>query len=432
MVTFRLLWLALAMSVLVILLPSWLWLWMLILLGLALVDVLACASPRKVQLLREQTRPTRVGERAAATTQLENLGSRTLNGWVKDGWQPTAGARDAVQRVRITGSGSSELHVELEPQRRGELVSEHLTIRSLGPLGLAGRQVTHRVPQTLPVLPEFASRKHLPSRLRRLRELDGATAVQLRGAGTEFDSLRDYVRGDDVRSIDWRATARRQDAAGQHLVVRTWRPERDRRVILCLDASRTSAARIGDEPRLDAGLESSLLLGALASHAGDRVDFVAFAREVTARASSSERGMFLNVLSTAASRVEPALVEADFSQLPAEVAAITSHKSLVVILTAADSPSLHEGLLPVLPALTAKHRVVVASVSNPELVERAAARETASDVYSAAAAERSMIETEAVAAELHAMGIEVVQAEPDALPAALADCYIRLKATGKL
>ena len=64
--------------------------------------------------------------------------------------------------------------------------------------------------------------------------------LQVRGQGTEFDSLRDYVMGDDVRSIDWRASARRQQ-----VVVRTWRPERDRRVVLVLDTSRTSAARRG-------------------------------------------------------------------------------------------------------------------------------------------------------------------------------------------
>ena len=101
--------------------------------------------------------------------------------------------------------------------------------------------------------------------------------MQIRGAGTEFDSLRDYVRGDDVRSIDWRATARRQN-----VVVRTWRPERDRRVVIVLDTSRTSAARIGDEPRLDTGIEASLLLSVLAERGGDRVDFLAFDRRVRA------------------------------------------------------------------------------------------------------------------------------------------------------
>ena len=95
-----------------------------------------------------------------------------------------------------------------------------------------------------------------------LRQLDGRAAVRIRGQGTEFDSLRDYVDGDDVRSIDWRATARRQ-----HLVVRTWQPEQHRRVVIVLDTSRTSAGRIGDAPRLDAAMDAALLLTALAGHA---------------------------------------------------------------------------------------------------------------------------------------------------------------------
>ena len=127
-------------------------------------------------------------------------------------------------------------------------------------------------------LPPFASRKHLPSRLATLRQLDGRSAVRIRGQGTEFDSLRDYVEGDDVRSIDWRATARRQ-----HVVVRTWQPERDRRVVLVLDTSRTSAGRVEDMPRLDSAMDAALLLAALASRAGDRVDLIAGDRWVRAR-----------------------------------------------------------------------------------------------------------------------------------------------------
>ena len=77
--------------------------------------------------------------------------------------------------------------------------------------------------------------KHLPSRLNLLREMDGRSAVMVRGAGTEFDSLRQYVPGDDVRSIDWRSTARRGE-----VVVRTWRPERDRHVLIIIDSAVTA------------------------------------------------------------------------------------------------------------------------------------------------------------------------------------------------
>ena len=131
-------------------------------------------------------------------------------------------------------------------------------------------------------LPPFESRKHLPSRLARLRDLDGRAAVRVRGQGTEFDSLREYVRGDDVRSIDWRASAR-----NRNVVVRTWQPERDRRVVLVLDTSRTSAGRVGDVPRLDSAMDAALLLAALAARAGDRIDFVAGDRRVRSRLRSA-------------------------------------------------------------------------------------------------------------------------------------------------
>ena len=143
-------------------------------------------------------------------------------------------------------------------------------------------------------LPPFHSRKPLPSRLAVLRQIDGRSAVRIRGAGTEFDSLRDYVDGDDVRSIDWRATARRRAP-----VVRTWQPERDRRVVLVLDTSRLSAGRVLDMPRLDASMDAALLLAPLASRAGDRVDLVAGDRRVRARVSGVDRTRLLAELVTA-------------------------------------------------------------------------------------------------------------------------------------
>jgi uncharacterized protein (DUF58 family) len=294
-------------------------------------------------------------------------------------------------------------------------------------LGLAARQVTLPAPGTLRVLPPFHAKRHLPSKLQRLRELDGRAAIQVRGAGTEFDSLRDYVRGDDVRSIDWRATARRQG-----VVVRTWRPERDRRVVLVLDTSRTSAARVEDEPRLDTGIEAALLLAVLAERGGDRVDFLAFDRRARARVESVAKGSLLTQMVEAMAPLEPELVEADWSRIPAQVQSISSHRALVVLLTSLDSGAVEEGLLPVLPALVARHVVVVAAVRDPELERRRVLRGTASEVYRAAAAERALQQRETLKAELRSMGAEVVDAPPQDLPPARADAYIRLKAAGRL
>lgn len=302
-----------------------------------------------------------------------------------------------------------------------------MTIRSLGPLGLAGRQGTHVVAWTLRVLPPFHSRRHLPSRLARLRELDGRSAVRIRGAGTEFDSLREYVVGDDTRSIDWRATARRSD-----VVVRTWRPERDRHVLLVLDTGRTSAGRVGDAPRLDAAMDAALLLAALATRAGDRVDLMAYDRRtrvIVERPSSTET---LPRLVDAMANLEPELLETDYRGLTVEVLRRAGRHAFVVLFTGLDAGPVEDGLLPVLGQLTHRHTVLVASVADPRLAEMATARGDTAAVYGAAAAERDRAGRARVSQLLERHGAHVVDALPEDLAPAVADAYLALKAAGRL
>src|SRR5206468_12051806 len=125
--------------------------------------------------------------------------------------------------------GQVSLATRLWPSRGGDKAAATVPIRSLGPFGLVARQGRRSDPWTVRVLPPFRSRRHLPEKMSRLRQLDGQHRALLRGQGSEFDSLREYVIGDDVRSIDWRAAARRGD-----VMVRTWRPERDRRILIVL------------------------------------------------------------------------------------------------------------------------------------------------------------------------------------------------------
>ena len=225
--------------------------------------------------------------------------------------------------------------LELTPWRRGDRRTEQVTIRASGPLGLWARQATLAAPGRVRVLPPFHSRAHLPSRLTRLRELDGRTPLLIRGQGTEFDSIREYVRGDDVRSIDWRATARHADPevpGSTRLMVRTWRPERDRRIVIVADTSRTAAARIADEPRLDTAWEASLLLAALASHAGDRVDFLAWDRRLRGRVHGSSGAELLARMVDTMAGIDAELIEADWASVPGQVRRVTSRHALVVLL----------------------------------------------------------------------------------------------------
>ncbi|MGO2111958.1 MAG: DUF58 domain-containing protein, partial [Pseudoclavibacter sp.] len=177
--------------------------WVVLCLLLGGLDALLAASPRRARIERDVPRQVRLGEEATSVLAITNVGGRTMRATVRDAWEPSAGAPRMRERLRVPAGERRAIRSVLRPTRRGERRAHHVTIRSWGPLGLWARQTTLKAPGRLLVLPPFNSRKHLPSRLARLRELDGQTQLMVRGQGTEFDSLREYVRGDDVRSIDW-------------------------------------------------------------------------------------------------------------------------------------------------------------------------------------------------------------------------------------
>ncbi|MFI9806161.1 DUF58 domain-containing protein [Streptomyces sp. NPDC052301] len=402
-------------------------------LALACACDYALAAPvRRLKLSRSGDTSARLGETADVTLTLTNPSRRLLRAQLRDAWPPSSwepGTEVTASRHRLTVPTGERRRVttRLRPTRRGDRQADRVTIRSYGPLGLFARQGTHKVPWTVRVLPPFTSRKHLPSKLARLRELDGRTSVLTRGEGTEFDSLREYVPGDDTRSIDWRATARQTTVA-----VRTWRPERDRHILLILDTGRTSAGRVGDTPRLDASLDAALLLAALASRAGDRVDLMAYDRRVRALVQGRSAGDVLPSLVNAMATLEPELLETDARGLTATALRAAPRRSLIVLFTTLDAAPVEQGLLPVLPQLTQRHTVLVASVADPHIARMAQARGDVEAVYEAAAAAQARSERERTAEQLRRHGVTVVDAIPEDLAPALADAYLALKTAGRL
>ena len=398
-----------------------------VLVGVIVLDLVLTASPAQVTVRRGGDRSVRLGEVAHTDLLLTNTGRRPIDATVRDSWSPSAGAQDGVKSVTIPARQRRRLPLTLLPTRRGDRPAGPVVIRAFGPLGVAGRQVQHTAPWTIRALPPFTSRKHLPSRLARLRELDGRSTILQRGQGTEFDSLREYVPGDDVRSIDWRGTAR-----STTVVVKTWRPERDRHVLIVIDSGRTSAGRVGDQPRLDHAMDAALLLAALASRAGDRVDLLIADRDVRASVLRKSAAEILPSFVNAMALVEPVLVETDHRELVTEITHRLSQRSLVVILTGLDAAALTEGLVPVLGPLRRKHKVVIAAVSDPRVDELVSGREDVGAVYAAAAAETDLTRRDATVSALLDLGLSVVQAAPDRFAPALADHYLALKKAGQL
>ncbi|WP_327713506.1 DUF58 domain-containing protein [Streptomyces sp. NBC_00464] len=402
-------------------------------LSLAILCDYALAAPvRPLQFTRSGDTTVRLGDGAEVQLTVVNPSRRRLRAHLRDAWPPSSwlpGADQAASRHRLDIPPGERRRVTtfLRPTRRGDRQAERITIRSYGPLGLAARQGSHHAPWKVRVLPPFTSRKHLPSRLARLRELDGRTSVLTRGEGTEFDSLRAYVPGDDTRSIDWRATARQSAVA-----VRTWRPERDRHILIVLDTGRTSAGRVGDVPRLDASMDAALLLTALATRAGDRVDLLAYDRRVRAQVRGRSAEDILSAMVDALAPLEPELVETDSRGLSAAALTNAPRRSLIVLLTSLDAAPVEEGLLRVLPRLTQRHTVLLAAVRDPHVEDMAGARGTVDAIYDAAAGAQAQARRRQTADQLRRHGVVVVDAIPDNLAPALSDAYLALKAAGRL
>jgi uncharacterized protein (DUF58 family) len=394
--------------------------------AVVLLDVVLAASPRAAALGRDGATSTRLGEPAEVILTVRNDGRRRMRGWVRDGWPPSAGAAPLSHRIDLDVSERRRLRTTLAPTRRGERRAAAVTLRLTGPLGVAARQRTRPVPWAVQVLPPFTSRRFLPEKLARLRELDGAVVAPVRGQGSEFDSLREYVVGDDPRSIDWRATARRSD-----VVVRTWRPERDRQLLLVLDSGRTSAGRVGGAPRFDASLDAALLLTALARHAGDRVAMIAHDRVLRATVDAAD-GAGLAAVVRATASLEPALVETDMRAVVSQVLRRLRRRSLVVLFTALEPAAVNEGLLPAIGPLTQRHVVVVAAVADPRLATLRAGRGDSAAVYAAAAAEAADADRRNVSWGLRRRGVIVTEAGPDLFASHVADTYLDLKAAGRL
>lgn len=406
---------------------GWAWLLPLLLVVLVAIDLVACPNPRTVRVQRGGDTAVRLGEPAETWFAITNRGSRRLVGTARNAWIPSAGASGGVRRIDVPAGERRRHRTRLHPRRRGDRHAGPVTIRTLGPLRFAGRQADHDVPWTVRVLPPFHSRKHLPSRLARLRELDGRSVLLQRGQGTEFDSLREYVPGDDVRSIEWRATAR-----SSTVVVKTWRPERDRHVLVVIDSGRTSAGRVADQPRLDHHMDAALLLAALASRAGDRVDLLIADREVRGHVERATPGDLIGRFVNAMAPVEAQLLETDHRLVVNEALLRVSQRSLVVFLTGLDQASVEDGWVPVLGPLLRRHRLVLGSVTDPRLEELTTDVRDAGEAYAAAAAEADRTRQRRTATTLRHLGVSLVQSPPESFAPGLADHYLALKKAGQL
>lgn len=309
--------------------------------------------------------------------------------------------------------------------RRGRLRLGDVHVRLRGPMGLAGQQVRFGVGRDVRVLPGVASVADAARLLRRgLRREAGLRQARRRGEGTSFESLREYVPGDDPRKLDWKASARHAK-----LIARQYELERSRTVLLLVDAGRWMTADVGGLTRLDHVLNACVLLSHVAALRDDRVGMLAFAERILAYVPPVKGRMAVERIVDATLDVEPRLVESDYERAFAELAARHRKRSLVVMFTDVLSKDASRIVADEAKRQARRHVVLLVTLRDPALDALAdAAPANASAAYEQAAAEDLLLERDQAIARMRRDGLHILDIDPRRLGPALVEKYLDLKA----
>jgi uncharacterized protein (DUF58 family) len=333
---------------------------------------------------------------------------------------------DAV-RLSIPARSYGDVGYRVSATERGEHALGDIHVRVLGPWGLAWKQVRVPASGTIKVQPGVDElRRQRLSGLRSRLAREGLRRQRRWGEGSAFDSLREYREGDDPRSIDWKATARRDQ-----VIARRYRTERSQNVMLLIDAGRLMTERIDDRERIDHALSAALLLTEAARAHNDRVGVMVFDEQVRSFLPPSTPR--LSRIAERLAEVQPRFVEPNYPFAFAYLARHLRRRSLVVAFTDIIDARASAALLAQLARSTASHLPLIVALRNPGLEATASAPvSTDEDAYRRAAAEE-MLRARAVALEgMRRAGVLVVDAEPgDAIPETLSR-YLEVKRRGLL
>jgi uncharacterized protein (DUF58 family) len=311
-------------------------------------------------------------------------------------------------------------------RKRGDLTLGPIHLRALGPWGLAWRSGKVDVQDRIRVFPgaDALERGKLPGLRPELARV-GPRRTRRWGEGSEFESLREYRSGDDPRTIDWKASARRPE-----IVVRNFQVERNQTVVLAIDAGRLMREQIGDRERLDHALSSALVLATRALAHGDRLGLIVFDEQVRTVVPAGR--VRLATLADAFANVRARAVEPNYPIAFATLRRTFRKRSLVVLFSDVIDVAASRAMLRAVEGTAARHLPLVVALRNPDVEAVAAANDDGSSPYRRAAAEELLDVRERALQGMRRAGVQVVDAAPGTVSAALLSKYAEIKGRGLL
>ena len=385
--------------------------------------------PAPLLVTRDPLTALSVGHVGEVTYRWANTASRRARLSVREVRPDILGGTQPPRPARVPRESATTETVPVVPLRRGREVRGGFFVDSAGPLGLGRRRFQFALPWEVVVYPSLASVRLRASVAEALRRRDtGTKPVRRLGEGRLFESLREWVPGDDLRHIDWKATARRRK-----VITRQYEAERRQQVLLVLDTGRLLSGELAGVARLDYVVQAALELAYAAAQYDDNVGIMTFADGVQ-HFVAPERGRtgvrrILDVLAV----VQPKLVEPDYPGAFRYLAARNRKRALTVLFTDVIDRFASDALVAQVATLRPRHLPLAVTLRNPEIDAAATLRPaTTRDAFRKAAAEELLHAREEALGHMRRAGVLVIDVTPQRAAQAVVAKYLELKRRGAL
>jgi len=337
--------------------------------------------------------------------------------------------RDFLKTGRVTSKATLDFEYSLRPVERGEYIFGNLHVYVMSRLGLAKRRYSFDKSAMVKVYPSFIQMKKydflaIDNKLTQM----GLKKIRRIGHTMEFEQIKEYVLGDDIRTINWKATAKHGN-----LMINQYQDEKSQPIYSIIDASRVMKMPFNELSLLDYAVNSTLAFSNIALKKHDKVGMLSFSNTVTDFLPDSGKKTYLDTISETLYNIKTQFLDADFGLLYAHVKRKITHRSLLLLYTNFEHISSLKRQLPYLQALAKKHLLVVIFFENTELDHLISQKaEDLQTIYDQTIAQKFSYDKKVMVKELQKHGIQTVLTSPKDLTVNTINKYLEIKARGLL
>jgi len=416
---------------------AWPWLgarWALLIFDLALLaaaygDYRQTEDVSHFEVARRLPRRFMIGAENEVQIAVSSRAARRVTLTVKDEYPPELELRGERLLAVTPRRHEAVAGYRLFAASRGDYSFGDVVLRWPSPWGLVIKQARVAASESVKVYPNLSEARKQELFAHRNRQLlAGLRRTKVRGQGREFESLRDYVRGDELRHISWTATARRG-----RLMVRQYQVERNQSIVVMLDAGRLMTSRIDQLSKLDHAINAALSIGYVATRGGDNIGLLVFARQVSSYLPPQRGHAQMQAIIEALYNVKPQMIEPSYARAFQYFSRNCKRRSLVIILTDLVDRDASAELLAYTATLLPRHLPLIVTIGDNDLHALVAQvpREI-SDVYRQSVAEELLQQREEALARITELGGLALDVPAGQLSFQLVNKYLEVKERGLL